>query len=57
MATNYYIECKMGGRWVLLHSETRNNDALHYVKEHPSVRYPLRIVKVVRTVVFEDKKK
>lgn len=57
MATHYYIETKIGAKWHLLHVDTRQNDALHYVKENPPTKYPLRIVKVVRKVVFEDKVK
>ncbi len=57
MATHYYIESKIGNRWHLLNVETRQTDALHYVKENPPTKYPLRIVKVTRKVVFEDKVK
>jgi hypothetical protein len=54
--THYYIEYKLGAKWVLITTKTRHTDALHYVKEHPgSPRYPVRVVRVVRTVVLEDK--
>jgi hypothetical protein len=57
MTTHYYVESKVSGRWFLLKTETRQTDALHYVKENPATKYPIRIVKVTRKVVFEDRLK
>lgn len=57
MNKQYYIEVKLDSKkWTLLHTATQHKDALQYVKENPSRNYPIRIVRVVRTVVFEEKK-
>lgn len=57
MSKFYNVEVKLNTtKWTLLHTATQHKDALHYVKENPSGNYPLRIVRVVRTVVFEEKK-
>lgn len=56
MSKYYYVEGKFGTKWVLLDSYTRQTDALHHVKEKAGERYPLRVVKVERTIVFEEKK-
>ena len=56
MSKQYYIEVKFGTRWQLVKTETRHTDALHYIKENSGERYPMRIVRVVRTVVFEESK-
>ncbi len=55
MSKFYYIEVKFGTKWQVVKTETRHTDALHYVKENSGERYPMRIVRVVRTVVFEEK--
>lgn len=55
MSKYYYIEAKFGTKWVLLETTTRQTDALHYVKEKVGERYKMRVVKVERTIVFEDK--
>lgn len=52
---NYYIEIWMGGKWKLIHTEKRHKDALEWVRERTGEeRYPVRIVRVVRTTVFEE---
>lgn len=57
MSKVYNVECKLDTKkWTLMHVATQQKDAMHYVKENPSRNYPLRIVRVVRTVVFEEKK-
>lgn len=56
MAKQYEIQAKFGKTWVILEKVTRQNDALHYVKENSGERYPMRIVRVVKTVVFEESK-
>jgi hypothetical protein len=55
MTKHYYIEAKLhANRWTLLHTERSYKVALQYVREHASVRYPIRVVKVTRTIVFEE---
>lgn len=56
MSKRYDIETKFGSKWVIIDSKTIFADALHHVKEHGGEKYPLRIVRVVKTIVFEDKK-
>ena len=52
----YYVEIKLGARWRLMASFTRHTDALHFVKENAGERYPLRVIRVVRTIVFDGSK-
>lgn len=56
MTRSYQIQALFGKTWIITHSFTRHNEALHFVKEHTDRKYPLRIVRVVKTVVFEEKK-
>lgn len=56
MSKNYYIEIKLGAKWILKASFKRHVDALHYVKENCGERYPMRIIRSVRTVVFGESK-
>lgn len=59
MSKFYHIESKLGAKsWQLVKVETRQVDALHYVREHATElsKYPLRIIRVVRTLVFESGK-
>lgn len=55
MSKKYDVEAKFGKTWVVVESMTLQTDAMHYVKEHIGERYPMRIIRVVKTVVFEDK--
>jgi hypothetical protein len=55
----YTVEVKFAkDRWTLLTTKNRQTDAMHYVKEHfPDIsKYPIRILRVTRTVVMELKK-
>jgi hypothetical protein len=52
----YYVEIKFGTRWTLVETHTRQTDALQYVKDNSGEKYPMRIVRVVRTVVFDGSK-
>jgi hypothetical protein len=53
----YNVEVKLDTKkWTLLHVASQQKDAMHYVKENPNRSYPVRIVRVVRTTVFEEKK-
>ena len=57
MTRNYYIEARISKlRWTLLHTTKRHDDALDYVRRNSGEKYPLRIVRVVRTVVFDGSK-
>jgi hypothetical protein len=55
MSKYYNVEAKFGTKWVLLEVLTRQTDALHYVREKVGERYKMRVVKVERTIVFEEK--
>jgi len=58
MVKDYYVEVKFhANRWTLLKTFKRQGDAMGFIEEQVDNVYPLRITKVVRTVVFEDKKK
>lgn len=53
----YYVEIRLDGkRWTLQCAERKHKDALHYVKEHAGRRYPMRIVRVERRIVFDGSK-
>jgi hypothetical protein len=58
MSRAYYVEVKLGVKrqWYLQKVFTRHTDALHYVKEHAGERYPFRIVRVIRNVVFDGER-
>lgn len=56
MSKHYYIEVKFGTRWTLVKTETRQTDALQYIKDNSGEKYPMRIVRVVRTIVFDGSK-
>lgn len=59
MSKYYNVEVKAGAKWHLLHVATRHTDALHWCMKHNTehTKYPMRIVRVVRTTVFEDRNK
>ena len=59
MTKLYNVEVKLNSnRWTLQKVFTRHTDALHYVKENSVVsnRYPFRVIRVTRTVVFDGEK-
>lgn len=56
MTKHYYIEAKFGARWTLLKTYTTHVAALEHIKNNSGERYPLRIVRVTRTIVFEGTK-
>ena len=56
MSKNYYVEVKVSGKWILKERCTRQVDALHSVKINAGEKYPMRIVKVIRTVIFDGEK-
>jgi hypothetical protein len=57
MTKHYYIETKLDKkRWTLVHTETNHKLALEWLRENAGEHYPMRIVRVVRTVVFDGSK-
>lgn len=56
MTKTYYVEIKLSSRWTLQKVFTRHTDALHYVKENAGERYPFRIIRVIRNIVFDGEK-
>jgi len=54
MSKTYQVEAKFGSKWIVLRKHSLQTDALHDVKINGGESYPLRIVRVVKTVVFED---
>jgi hypothetical protein len=57
MTKDYYVEAKFGKtRWTLVKHYKTHKDALEYVKDAGAVKYPLRVVRVVRTVIFGESK-
>lgn len=56
MAKHYYVEIKVGTRWVLKGIYTRQTDAFHFVKETAGEKYPMRVIRVIRSVVFNGEK-
>lgn len=58
MIKDYYVEAKFGNikKWHLIKSFKTHKAALEYVSNGAPVRYPLRVVRVVRTVVFGESK-
>lgn len=54
---DYYLEIWLGTRWGLIRTFKRHGDALNELRERVGERYPMRIVRVERTVVFGEGKK
>lgn len=56
MSKTFQVQVKFGkDTWAIIENFQRQTDALHYVKENAGERYPMRIVRIVKTVVFEGK--
>lgn len=55
MSKQYKVEIKFGATWVNVLTVNRQTDALHYIKENSGERYPMRIVRIVKTIVFQEK--
>jgi hypothetical protein len=56
MSKFYNVEVKFGTKWTLVDVYRQHKDALWRVKESAKAKYPMRIVRVVRTVVFDGSK-
>lgn len=53
----YQVEISLSkGTWTLIESMTRHKEALEYVRGSLGERYPVRIVRVTRAIVFQDNK-
>lgn len=55
MSKEYRVEVKLGKTWIYIDKFTRHTDALHHIKENSGEKYPMRILRIVKTVVFEEK--
>lgn len=56
MSTKYRVEIKFGKGWTHIETFDRQTDALNYIKVNSGETYPMRIVRVVKTVVFAENK-
>lgn len=60
MSKYYYVEVKLKeNRWTLLDTHTKQSDApMHQVADETKLgnKYPMRVVKVERTIVFDGSK-
>jgi hypothetical protein len=55
--TRYYsIEVKFGNTWRSIKIEKTQSDAMYYVSKGEQTKYPYRIVKVIRTIVFNGER-
>lgn len=56
MSKHYQVQAQFGKSWITVKTEQFHKDALDYIAKAKSARYPFRIVRVVKTVIFEEKK-
>ena len=59
MSKYYYVEVKFHkDRWTLMDTYTRQTDAMAHVENETKLgnKYPLRVVRVERTIVFDGSK-
>lgn len=56
MSKKFEIQAQFGKSWVTVKTEPFHKDALEYITRASGTKYPFRIVRVVKTVVFEEKK-
>lgn len=56
MKKDYYLEIWLNNRWHLVDTFKRQGAALESVAERAGERYPMRVVKVERTIVFGEGK-
>ena len=58
MSKSYQVQVKFNKNdWTTVDNFLQQKDAMHYIQENTdeNSRYPMRIVRVVKTVVFEGK--
>jgi len=56
LSKKFQIQAQFGKTWIIIKSEQYYKDALDYIRKSSGARYPYRIVRVVKTVMFEEKK-
>jgi len=56
MSKYYQIQAQFGKTWIIVKTMQLHSDALDYIRSSSERKYPLRIVRVVKTVVFEETK-
>lgn len=59
MSKRYYVELQFGrnnNSWATISGHNRQTDAMDYIRINSGERYPMRIVRVIKTVVFEESK-
>lgn len=56
MSKSFQIQAKFGNTWIIIKSVPYHKDALDYISKKPGLRYPMRIVRVVKTIVFSEEK-
>jgi len=56
MSKSYQVQAQFGKTWVIIKSEPHYKDALDYIAKAKSAKYPFRVVRVVKTIVFSEEK-
>ncbi len=53
-AKHFQIEAKLGRQWAFITNKPTLAEAYEYLSTRAGYKYPYRVVRVVRTVVFEE---
>ena len=56
LSKRFQVQAQFGKTWIIIKSEQNYKDALDYIRKSSGARYPFRIVRVVKTIMFEEKK-
>ena len=56
LSKKFQVQVQFGKTWITIKNEQNYKDALDYVRNASGAKYPFRIVRVVKTVMFEEKK-
>ncbi len=56
LSKRFQVQARFGKTWIIIKSEQNYKDALDYVRKASGAKYPYRIVRVVKTVMFEEQK-
>lgn len=57
MSKKYLVEVQLTKKgWVCVDTFVVYADALEYIHQNSDERYPMRITRVVKTIIFEEKK-
>ena len=51
----YIVEGKLGSKWFEVRRYGRHTDALHYIKEHGGGKYQLRLLRITKEIIFDEK--